>query len=117
MINEILRKHNASTDKTSPWIPMRIDNLYSKGKFLEVNSVNLIWDNLEFDNEDKPGVRIECSEDGRNPTFLKGITIDTESNTEDITTLIITQLFKYIRFIYSAGSATTGTVSIIISYR
>ena len=117
MINEIFRKHNASIDKTSAWIPMRIDNLYSKGKFLEANSVNLIWDEMDFDIEDKPEVRIECSEDGRNPTFLKNITIDTESNTDDITTLIITQLFIYIRFIYSAGSAIAGTVSIIISYR
>jgi hypothetical protein len=117
MISEILRKHNASIDKTSVWIPMRIDNLYSKGKFLEVNSVNLIWDDMDFDIEDKPAIRIECSEDGRNATFLKNITIDTESNTDDITTLIITQLFIYIRFIYSAGSASTGTVSINLSYR
>ncbi len=117
MINEILRKHNANAHKTSTWIPMRIDNLYSKGKFLEANSVNLIWDDVDFDIENKPSIRIECSEDSRNPTFLKNITIDTNTNTDDITTLIITQIFKYIRFIYSAGSAASGTVSINLSYR
>lgn len=117
MINEIFRNHNATFDQNSSWMQMRIENLYSKGKSLEVSTVNLIWDNMNFELADKPTIRIECSEDRRNPTFLKNIVIDTNSNTEDITTLIITQQFSYIRFIYSANSAISGTISINLSYR
>lgn len=96
---------------------MRLENLYSRGKFHEASSVQIIWDGIICSSDIRPLIRIECSEDGINTTFLKNIGIETNSNKDDITTLVITQLFRYIRFIYSAGSADSGNVSININYR
>ena len=117
MTNEIFKKHNLFFNRTSDWLPMSIENLNVRGKFLEANSVTIIWENAVFNPESKPGIRIECSEDGRSTTFMKSLNIDSESNTNDVLTLVVTQLFKYIRFVYSAGSAESGIVSIFLNYR
>lgn len=117
MISEIFRKHNLIQSKTSDWIPMSIENLHSKGKFLEANSVTILWENAAFNPENKPGTRIECSEDGRSTTFMKSVNIDSESNTNDVLTLVVTQLFKYVRFVYTSGSATLGNLNIFLNYR
>ncbi len=114
---EIMRNHTADTDKSSVLIASRLENLQSKGRFLSANSVSLLWNNVAVVGSDLPIINIECSEDGRNFSFLKNVTIDTLSNANDITIIIITQLFKYFRINYTHGGATQGTVSIIINYR
>jgi hypothetical protein len=114
---EILRQHNAEFDKMSDSIASQIENLHSKGRLMGANSVSILWENILISGSSLPTILIECSEDGKNFSFLKNISIDTLSNTNDITTIIITQLFKYFRFHYTHGGATQGTVSIIINYR
>ena len=62
-------------------------------------------------------IKIECTEDSRNMTFLKAIIIDTTTNTDDITTLLTTQSFNYLKITYYAGSATNGSIGVILNYK
>lgn len=114
---EIMRNHTANTDTSSDLIASRLENLHSKGRYLSANSFSILWDNVTAVGIDMPIINIECSEDGRNFSILKNVTIDTISNASDITIIILTQLFKYFRINYTHGGATQGTVSITINYR
>lgn len=117
MKNEIFYRHNMANNRTSHIIPMIIENLNKRGNQLTANSLTIYWKNAEFDNSSKPTVVIECLEDNINPTIMKTITIDSSDNSSDVLTLVITQVFKFIRVKYNSGSAISGTIGIALNYR
>ncbi|MBX3043900.1 MAG: hypothetical protein KIT33_08700 [Candidatus Kapabacteria bacterium] len=116
MISEVFRNHDAAISRTSDWVPMKIE-LIGSNRFVSASTFEIFWENAIFGSDIYPIIKIECSEDGRLPIFVKNIAIDSGSNLNDALCLVVTQRFGYVRFVYTANSATYGKMNINIIYR
>jgi len=117
MKNEIIRRKNIFQDFTTNWTQMRIQNLDRKSEFLNAVTINILWEDVRFLTSSPPSIIVECSEDGRNPFFVKEFVIDSVENSNDSTAIVVTQLFDFIRFKIVPNSSDEGNISIFINYR
>lgn len=117
MISEIIIDRNLNQDFSSQWFQMKLQNLEKTGEYLVAETINLLWKDVRFMINDPPTIQIECSENGINPFFIKELAIENIDNSLDSTSIVVTQIFNYIRFKIIANSCSEGKIDIFINYR
>ncbi len=111
------KNKNAASGFVTKWYPMQLTNLDSRDKFYVASSITVVWNDMRFTLNQKPILKIEFSQDSRNPVSAREFAIDSESNSNDILLLLLVEQLKYVRVTYNSEACTEGILNILINYR
>jgi len=113
MIRQVVSKKAMDSDFTSDWIKSTMTDI-GGGNKAGIGYIQIIWHNVSL-NPDSV-IRIEVTNDMLYKSNAGSYNVSNTDNTDDALMIAVLPGFKFIRFVYTANSVTSGFLSIVINY-